>query len=67
MRSALGPGAEVHRRIPGREFFPEAGELRPGRGGTAGAADSGLGAAERHDPCPAAGAGKAPQQDPADG
>ena len=62
----MGPRAEIHRRISRREFLPEAGELRPGHGGTPGADGPGLGASERADPGQAPGSGNAPQPDPED-
>ncbi len=42
---AVGSGDEVHRGVPGGQFQPEAGELRPGHGGTPGADGPGLGTA----------------------
>lgn len=49
VRPLVGPSDEVHRAIPGGQFLGEAGEPRPGYGGTAGAAGPGLGAAPGSD------------------
>ena len=57
MRPSHGPGDEVHRGLPGRQFLGEAGEPGPGYGGTPGAACPGLG------PAPGADCGQAPRDD----
>lgn len=54
VRAPLGPGDEVHRAIPGGQFLGEAGEPRPGYGGTPGRTGPGLG------PAPGADYGQAP-------
>lgn len=59
MRAAFRQGGEVHRGLPGGELLPEAGELRPGYGGTPGAAGNGLGTPECGDPGQTPGAGAA--------
>ena len=59
MRAAFRQGSEIHRELPWREFFAEAGELCPGHGGAPGTAGTGLGASERGDSGQAAGAGTA--------
>lgn len=50
MRAAFRQSSKIHTELPGGEFLPEAGELRPGHGGTPGAADPGLGTPECGDP-----------------
>lgn len=57
VRAPLGPGNEVHRAIPGGQLLGEAGEPRPGYGGTPGRSGSGL------EPAPGADHGQAPRDD----
>jgi len=42
VREIIRQSGEVHRSVPGGQLQPEAGELRPGHGGTPGAAGPGL-------------------------
>lgn len=60
MREAFRSRPTVHRVVPGGQLFGEAGELRPGYGGTPGAAGDGLESAPGGDSGQAPGPKRAP-------